>query len=160
MEMSRNKTWAAAALLLVPIAAGGFLLQEPPVRAGARLFEQVLGLVERSYVDSLGGKDLMSRAATGLVKELHDPFTELFSPRESEAFARGTNGRYGGTGMQLGEDDSHIVVVQRVFPNTPAEDASVREGDRIMSVADTSAIEWGIAKVRSEERRVGKECRL
>ena len=150
--MSRHKTWAAAALLLVPIVAGGFLLQEPPVRAGARLFEQVLGLVERSFVDSIGSKDLMSRAATGLVKELHDPFTELFSPRESETFARGTNGRYGGTGMLLGEDDAHIVVVQRVFPNTPAEDASVREGDRIMSIADTSAIEWGITKVSEHLR--------
>lgn len=150
--MSRQKTWAAAALLLVPVVAGGFLLQEPPARAGARMFEQVLGLVSRAYVDSIAAKDLVARAASGLVKELRDPYTELFSPRENEDFARGTTGRYGGTGMLLGEDDSRVVVVQRVFPNTPAEDASVREGDRIMAVADSSAIDWGIGKVSEHLR--------
>ncbi len=150
--MPRHRTSFAIALLLIPIVAGGFLLQEPPVRANARLFEQVVSIVSRSYVDSLGSADLMSRAARGLVKELRDPFTELFSPRESEEFARGTNGRYGGTGMLLGEDDARVVTVQRVFPNTPAEDGGVHEGDRIVAVSDTSALDWGLTKVSDRLR--------
>src|SRR5690348_10327041 len=120
--MQRYRTPFVAALLVIPIVAGGFLLQEPPVRVGARLFNQVATLVERNYVDSIGSADIMARSARGLVKELRDPFTELFSPKESEEFARGTNGRYGGTGMLLAEEDSRIVTVQRVFPNTPAEE--------------------------------------
>ncbi|HEX7937583.1 MAG TPA: S41 family peptidase [Gemmatimonadaceae bacterium] len=150
--MNRNRTPFAAALLLIPIVAGGFLLQEPPVRAGARLFDQVATLVARSYVDSIGAADIMSRAARGLVKELRDPFTELFSPKESEEFSRGTNGRYGGTGMLLGEEEAKVVTVQRVFPNTPAEEAGVREGDRILSIADTSALDWGLARVSDHLR--------
>jgi len=150
--MSRNRTLTAAALLLIPIVAGGFLLQEPPRRANARLFDQVLGLVTRQYVDSIGSGELMSKAAQGLIRELHDPFTDLFSPRESEEFARGTNGRYGGTGMLLGEEESRIVSVQRVFPNTPAEEAGVHEGDRVVSISDTSAIDWGINKVSDRLR--------
>src|SRR6185503_19048087 len=109
--MQRYRTPLTAALLLIPIVAGGFLLQEPPARVGTRLFNQVATLVERSYVDSIGAAEVMSRAARGLVKELRDPFTELFSPKESEEFSRGTNGRYGGTGMLLGEEDSRIVSV-------------------------------------------------
>src|SRR5207237_1226822 len=112
-------------LLLIPIVAGGFLLQEPAARPNARLFDQVLALISRQYVDSVNSGDLMARAARGLVKQLHDPYTELLSPRESDEFARGTNGRYGGTGMVLGEDSDRIVTVQRVFPNTPAEEANV-----------------------------------
>jgi carboxyl-terminal processing protease len=150
--MSRHRTPLAAALLLIPIVAGGFLLQEPPKRANARLFDQVLNLVTNQYVDSIASGELMTKAAQGLVKELHDPFTDLFSPRESEEFARGTNGRYGGTGMLLGEEDSRIVSVQRVFPNTPAEDAGVREGDRILSISDSSAVEWGLNKVSERLR--------
>jgi carboxyl-terminal processing protease len=150
--MSPYRTPLAALLLLIPIVAGGFLLQEPPRRANARLFDQVLNLVSRQYVDSIGSSELMTKAAQGLVKELRDPFTDLFSPRQSEDFARGTNGRYGGTGMLLGEDESHIVVVQRVFPNTPAEDAGVREGDRIMSIADSSAVDWRLNKVSDHLR--------
>jgi carboxyl-terminal processing protease len=146
------RTAFVAALLLVPIIAGGFLLQEPPVRANSRLFEQVYSLVSRQYVDTLRGADIMARAARGLVKELHDPYTELFSPQEGEEFARGTNGRYGGTGMLLGEEDERVVTVQRVFPNTPAYDAGVQEGDRIVAIGDTSTTGWGLSKVTERLR--------
>ena len=51
--MPRFRTAAAASLLVVPIVAGGFLLQEPPVRANALLFDQVMSLVRSQYVDTL-----------------------------------------------------------------------------------------------------------
>jgi carboxyl-terminal processing protease len=60
------------------------------------------------------------KAARGLVRELNDPYSELLSPKQSEAFTRSTGGRYGGTGMALGEASSGEIFVQRVFPNTPA----------------------------------------
>ncbi|MEX2178571.1 MAG: S41 family peptidase [Gemmatimonadaceae bacterium] len=152
--MFRNRTALVAVLLLIPIVAGGFLLQEPPVRANARLFEQVLSIIARQYVDTLPGADLMAKAARGLVRELDDPYTELFSPRETEEFARGTNGRYGGTGMLLAEEDQRVVTVQRVFPHTPAEDAGVSEGDRIVAIGDSSALDWGLTKVSERLRGV------
>ena len=154
MAPLRHRTPLVAALLLVPIVAGGFLLQEPPSRANARLFEQVVAIVSRQYVDSIQSGELMARAARGLVKELQDPYTELFSPRESEEFSLGTNGRYGGTGMQLDEEEEGVVRVQRVFPNTPADDAGVRDGDRIVAVGDTSVIGWRTAKVTERLRGV------
>lgn len=150
--MSRNRTTLVAAILVVPVVAGGFLLQEAPARANGRLFDQVLSIVSRQYVDTMAVTDLMSRAARGLVKELHDPYTELLNPRESEEFARGTNGRYGGTGMLLAEEDNTVVTVQRVFPNTPAEDAGVSEGDRIVAIGDSSAVDWGLNKVSERLR--------
>ncbi len=131
--MPRIRTAAAATLLVIPIVAGGFLLQEPPVRANATLFDQVLSIVSRQYVDSVPTSAAYEKAARGLVKELHDPYSELLSPKESEDFSRGTNGRYGGTGMYIGEQQGAIVV-DRVFPHTPAEEAGVLEGDRIVSV--------------------------
>jgi len=152
MAPPRHRTPLAAALLLVPIVAGGFLLQEPPSRANVRLFEQVVSLVSRQYVDSIQSTELLARAAHGLVKELQDPYTELFSPRESEEFSLGTNGRYGGTGMQLEEEEERAVTVQRVFPNTPADDAGVRDGDRITAIADTSTGGWGMTKVSERLR--------
>jgi carboxyl-terminal processing protease len=152
MAPLRHRTPLVAALLLVPIVAGGFLLQEPQARANARLFEQVVALVSRQYVDSIQSSELLARAARGLVKELQDPYTELFSPRESEEFSRGTNGRYGGTGMLLEEEDDRVVAVQRVFPNTPADDAGVRDGDRITAIADTATKGWGLTKVSERLR--------
>ena len=150
--MSRHRTTLVAGLLLVPIVAGGFLLQEPPKRANARLFEQVLSLVSRQYVDTLPNSELLTRTARGLVKELQDPYTELFSPKESEEFGRATGGRYGGTGMLLEEEEDKVVTVQRVFPNTPADDAGVLDGDRIVAIGDTATTGWGLAKVSDRLR--------
>src|SRR5690349_10435464 len=132
--MPRFRTAAVATLLLVPMVAGGFLLQEPPVRASALLFDQVLSLVRNAYVDSVPQSDMFAKAATGLVRELNDPYSQLLPPKESEEFNRTTGGRYGGTGMLLGNPSKGVVTVDRVFPNTPAEEAGVREGDRILSV--------------------------
>ena len=145
--MPRFRTAAAATLLVIPIVAGGFFLQEQPTRSNAALFDQVLSLVRNQYVDSVPAGKAYEIAARGLVRELNDPYSELLSPKESEDFNRSTGGRYGGTGMLIGEQGAGIIVVDRVFPNTPADEAGVREGDRIMSVNDTSTADLTLTKV-------------
>ncbi|HET7630794.1 MAG TPA: S41 family peptidase [Gemmatimonadaceae bacterium] len=140
----RTRTAAVTTLLFVPIVAGGFLLQKPPAHANARLFEQVLALVANRYVDSLGATAVYTKAATGLVQQLRDPYSQLFTPKGSEAFNLGTGGRYGGTGMLLGEDGGATIVAQ-VFPHTPAEEAGVQEGDQIVAVDGASMI--GVSSV-------------
>jgi carboxyl-terminal processing protease len=145
--MPRLRTAAAATLLIVPIVAGGFLLQESPTRANAVLFDQVMSLVRNAYVDSIPSGLGYEKAARGLVKELNDPYSELLSPKESEVFERATGGRYGGTGMGLREQGPGVIVVERVFPNTPAEEAGVREGDRIVSVDSIATTNLPIDKV-------------
>jgi carboxyl-terminal processing protease len=146
------RTAAVTTLLLVPIVAGGFLLQEPPLRANARLFDQVRTLVETRYVDSLKDAQVLEKAARGMVRELNDPYSELLSPKESEAFNRGTNGRYGGTGMLLLDQPGTFVSVQRVFPNTPAAQAGVQEGDRIIAIDGVSVQGWKIDQVSEKLR--------
>src|ERR1051325_8613545 len=123
--MPRLRTAAAATLLVVPIVAGGFLLQAPPARANAALFQQVMSLVQTQFVDTLPTSAAYEKAARGLVHELNDPYSELLSPKQSEDFNRATGGRYGGTGMLIGEQSPCVIVVDRVFPNTPAEEAGV-----------------------------------
>src|SRR4029079_9152340 len=136
--MSRMRTAAVTTLLLVPIVAGGFLLQAPATRTSVRLFDQVRTLVETRYVDSLKDGAILEKAARGMVRELNDPYSELLTPKESEGFNRSTNGRYGGTGMLLEQQTGADVSVQRVFPNTPASEAGVQEGDRIIAIDGVS----------------------
>ena len=129
--MPRFRTAAVATLLVVPIVAGGFLLQEPPAKANAVLFEQVFQLVRGAYVDSMPLGAEYEKAAKGLVRELNDPYSELLPPKESEDFNRATGGRYGGTGMSIGNPSKGVFTVDRVFPNTPAAEGGVREGDQL-----------------------------
>jgi carboxyl-terminal processing protease len=145
--MPRFRTAAAATLLAVPMVAGGFLLQEPPARANGLLFDQVMSLVRNQYVDSMPTTAAYEKAAKGLVHELNDPYSELLSPKESEDFNRQTGGRYGGTGMSIGQDSAGAIVVDRVFPNTPAEEAGVREGDHVLAVGAMTTSNLAIGKV-------------
>ena len=135
--MLRPRTAAVASLLLLPMAAGGFLLQSGPVRATPHLFDQVLSIVANRYVDSLQGSAIFEKAATGLVRELNDPYSELLAPKANEDFNRNVGGRYGGVGMLLEEQKNSgpiRVIVSRVFPHTPAEEGGVLEGDQIVKV--------------------------
>ncbi|MEP6729356.1 MAG: S41 family peptidase, partial [bacterium] len=146
VRMLRPRTAAVASLLLLPMAAGGFLLQNAPVRSTPRLFDQVASLVANRYVDSVSGSAIYEKAARGLVRELNDPYSELLAPKANEEFNRSVGGRYGGVGMLLEEQKSTgatRIVVSRVFPNTPAEEGGVLEGDIITKV-DTLSVSGDI----------------
>ncbi|MEP6618174.1 MAG: S41 family peptidase [bacterium] len=139
--MLRPRTAAVASLLLLPIVAGGFLLQSAPVKSTPRLFEQVLSIVANRYVDSIQGSAIFEKAARGLVRELNDPYSELLAPKANEDFNRNVGGRYGGVGMLLEEQKNNggrRIVVSRVFPHTPAEEGGVQEGDIITRVDSLS----------------------
>ena len=148
--MLRPRTAAVASLLLIPMVAGGFFLQQAPARATPRLFDQVLSIVASRYVDSLQSPEVFEKAAKGLVRELNDPYSELLAPRQSEEFNRSTGGRYGGVGMLLEEHksgNSTSIIVSRIFPHTPAENGGVHEGDRIMRVDSLPTADAKIEKV-------------
>src|SRR3954471_5335839 len=139
--MRRPRKIAAVAVVLVPLLAGGFLLQSRATRDGQVLLDQVLSLVSERFVDTLPQGAMYEKAARGLVRELNDPYTELMSPKELKQFSTRTGGRYGGLGMQIEPRDQQIVV-SRVFPSTPAERNGVREGDRIIGVDTASTRGW------------------
>ncbi|MDQ6926679.1 MAG: S41 family peptidase, partial [Candidatus Eremiobacteraeota bacterium] len=128
-----------ATVALAPLVAGGWLAQSRGTREGPALLEQVMGLVSQRFVDTVGAGMLYEKAARGLVKELNDPYSELFTPKQIADFTRNTNGRYAGIGMEITLPQGGYVTVSRVFPHSPAEGAGVQEGDRIAQVDTTSA---------------------
>jgi carboxyl-terminal processing protease len=142
--MRRSRKLAAVAVVLIPLLAGGFLMQSR-TRDGSVLLDQVLSLVSERFVDTLPQGAMYEKAARGLVRELNDPYTELLSPKELTQFQRRTGGRYGGLGMSIDLRDQTIVVIT-VFPHTPAERGGVREGDRIIAVDTASTRGWSTQK--------------
>jgi carboxyl-terminal processing protease len=136
-------------LLLLPVIAGGFILQGQQSRVeGIRLFSNVVELVSQRFVDTVTTGDLYEKAARGLLEELNDPYTELLTPKDRVQFQTRTGGRYGGVGMQI-EKRGPWVTVSKVFPNTPAERAGIREGDRIIAVDTAPARDWSLDQVSS-----------
>ncbi len=147
--MTRNRKAALASLLLLPVLAGGFALQARTTRGGAQLLDQVLTFVALRYVDTVDASALYEKAARGLVKELNDPYTELFSPKQLEEFARNTNGRYAGLGMEISKIGDWVTI-NKVFPNSPAESRGVQEGDRIFQVDTFPARGWSTQQAQGK----------
>jgi carboxyl-terminal processing protease len=148
--MSRTRRAVVGAILLaVPLVAGGFVWQSRQERDGALLFDQVLQKVSRSFVDTVDATALYEKAARGLITQLNDPYTTLYTPKEFAAFTQGTNGRYAGVGMQI-EDLKGTIVIVRVFPNSPAAGAGIAEGDRIVMIDSASIRGWIVDSVSSK----------
>src|SRR5689334_13845394 len=143
--MTRIRKSLLACLVLIPVAAGGFVFQERESQQGARLLDQVLNIVSTRFVDTVDQATLYEKAARGLVHELNDPYSVLLSPKELSSFNAQTNGRYAGIGMEIAETQGFITV-QRVFPHTPAEQAGVQEGDRINFIDTTNIRGWTVSQ--------------
>ncbi len=134
-----------AVVVAVPVVASGFLLRSKSAPEGTALLEQVLQLVSSRYVDTLTDSRLFEKAAHGLVRELNDPYSELLTPKDFKQFGTRTNGRYGGLGMLI-EDQQGSIIVNKVYRNTPAEAAGVQAGDRIIQVDTLSTRGWTLSQ--------------
>jgi len=146
MKKIRFPRPAIVVAVLVPLFSAAFVLQQQQTMASARLLDQVLQLTATRYVDTIDANALYEKAARGLVHELNDPYSVLFSPKELAAFNQQTGGKYGGIGMEILQVQG-FVTVQRVFPNTPAAAGGVMEGDRIIQIDTSNVRGWTVSQV-------------
>jgi carboxyl-terminal processing protease len=145
----RAKIGATLVLLIGGLTA--FYLQKPSTVASARLFQQVLQIMSMQYVDTVPTDSLYARAARGLIKELNDPYTVLFTPKEMEQFTRQMGGQYAGIGTAISKVENHVVIM-KVFPNTPAARAGVLEGDKIFAIDSVEVQGWTDQQVSDKLR--------
>ncbi|MGH7526578.1 MAG: S41 family peptidase, partial [Gemmatimonadales bacterium] len=93
----RARWVALASIVAISFVSGGWLLRARPAAGGgvyqqARLFENVVGAINRHYIDSLGEGDLYQRAAGALVGSLQDPYAELLVGESYREYQRQMTG--------------------------------------------------------------------
>src|SRR5687767_6489994 len=120
----------------------GFAPAAPSVD-GAHLFEQVVKLVEKNYIDSVPAAELYRRAVDGMLEELGDPHTAYLAPRRLDRLTESTTGNYPGLGIEVDARSEGITVVAPI-PGGPAEAAGIRTGDRIIAVEGVSTRSWTV----------------
>lgn len=128
----------------------GFARIATRTRSGAQLLDQVLSLVALRHVEVIAPDSLYEAAARGLVRELGDPYTELLTPADRAAFLRSTKGRYSGVGLLLTPPVDGFVMVDKVYPNSPAASRGVHEGDRITAIDGESVRNWSLDRVQAK----------
>jgi carboxyl-terminal processing protease len=143
----------AIAILSCAIVSGGWLVQRglistnsvagasPKKVDGARLFSQVLERVEQAYVDSAAVTDVYRRVVEGLMLELGDPHSAYLTSDRLGRLNEVTTGQYAGVGIEIDVRDGWITVV-RPLPASPAEEAGLRTGDRVVEIDGKSTYRW------------------
>lgn len=97
------------------------------------------------------GPDGAPDAADELVSRSGDRWSAAYSAREYESFERTLSGEYVGTGISVrrGSDPAgrRVIEVSRVQPGSPAEEAGVRTGDRLLAVDGREVVGLPVTEV-------------
>jgi carboxyl-terminal processing protease len=102
------------------------------------LVEQAWNDIQDNYVDAknLDNQKLAYSAIQGIVDAVGDSgHTSFMTAAEANAMDQSLSGTFVGIGVQVAPDDGKGgVVVGQVFPNTPAQQAGLKRGDRVVAV--------------------------
>lgn len=96
--------------------------------------------------DKLDKEQMLYGAISGMVNSLGDPYTVFMDPKETERFSSDIEGSFEGIGAELGMKNS-IVTVIAPLPNTPAEKAGIKAGDKIIKVDDIITMDLSLDEV-------------
>jgi carboxyl-terminal processing protease len=125
---------SVAGALILPVVVGGFALQAWGGRDGEQMFHEVVTRLSERGLDSLSDAALYEKAARGLLVQIGDPYADLYSPEQLAAFSReALRNSYSGVGMQI-TLVRDTATVTRVFTGSPAAQAGVQAGDRVVRV--------------------------
>lgn len=153
---AKTSRTAIAAVFIILAFAGGYLLGGKEVSSNSAsgltnvsvgqptdvdfsTFWKAWNLVDQKFVNGTSTKDreaVQKRvygAIGGMVKSLDDPYSVFLPPEEQKSFEEDINGNFGGVGMEIDVKDDVLTVVAPL-PDTPAEKAGIKTGDKIISV--------------------------
>ncbi len=97
-------------------------------------FWDVWDKIKTKYVrQSVTDTDMFYGAVEGLVASLGDPYSMYFPPKAADEFAKDLSGELEGIGAEIGIKNNQLVVVAPL-PDSPAEKAGLRPGDKILTI--------------------------
>jgi len=101
-----------------------------------RAFTEVFGRIKSDYVEQVEDKKLISEAINGMLSGL-DPHSAYLDAEAFKDLQVGTQGEFGGLGIEVGMEDGFVKVVSPI-EDTPAFRAGIKSGDLIIKLDDTN----------------------
>jgi carboxyl-terminal processing protease len=101
-----------------------------------RAFTEVFGRIKSDYVEPVEDKKLITEAITGMLAGL-DPHSAYLDQDAFRELQVGTQGEFGGLGIEVGMEDGFVKVVSPI-DDSPAARAGIKPGDLIVKLDDTS----------------------
>ncbi|HVP79029.1 MAG TPA: S41 family peptidase [Thermodesulfobacteriota bacterium] len=97
-----------------------------------KVFTDVIGLIQKDYVEETKSKDLVYGAIKGMLETL-DPHSAFMPPNMYKEMQEETRGRFEGLGIEITLKDGILTVVSPI-EDTPAYRAGVLAGDQIIKI--------------------------
>jgi carboxyl-terminal processing protease len=141
--MNRKKSFSLA---LGGFVAGVFISLQFPAfadregRTGLpiedlRTFAEVFSAIKQGYVEPIEDKKMIANAISGMLSNL-DPHSAYLDAESFSELQVGTQGEFGGLGIEVGMEDGLVQVVSPI-EDTPAYRAGIKAGDLIFKLDDT-----------------------
>jgi carboxyl-terminal processing protease len=125
----------AVSLNYSAVAQKGTTISPLPIEE-LRAFTEVFGRVKSDYVEAVDDKKLITEAINGMLTGL-DPHSAYLDQDAFKELQVGTQGEFGGLGIEVGMEDGFVKVVAPI-DDTPAARAGLKPGDLIVKLDDTS----------------------
>jgi carboxyl-terminal processing protease len=111
------------------------VLRDVFVDDGVATHAQLVKDVRDNFYKPVKESSLEQASLKGIVSSLHDRYSEYFTPAEAKAFTQSLNGQFEGVGMTIDPSDTkNGLRVTMVFDGSPAKQAGIAPGDRIVGV--------------------------
>ena len=97
-----------------------------------KVFTDVIGYIQKDYVEETKSKDLIYGAIKGMLETL-DPHSAFMPPNMYQEMQEETKGRFEGLGIEITIKDGILTVVSPI-EDTPAFKAGILAGDQIIKI--------------------------
>ncbi len=122
------------------------------------LIEEAWNTIHEHYVDApnLDNQAMAYAAIGGMTDAVGDEgHTSFLTAAEANAVDESLSGTFVGIGVQVDTNDSNGPVINTVIPNTPAQEAGLQRGDKIVAVdgtpTDGESIDMVVSRIRGPE---------
>ena len=130
---------ALSILVAVPVYSQFFIISNDyPTDQQMDYIKKVLQVAKVYHIGKYSYDDLIDMMFTGLFKSL-DKYSEYMKPQEAKDFTESVNGEFSGIGVQIEKQDDYIVITG-VFDGTPAKEAGLKVGDKIIAADGKSLV--------------------
>jgi len=158
--MGRRFFIIAVVLVLTGAVLGGVFGRLPSTRTSAEGevtkekvladYREALKLIDDEYAGDIDHEKVTDSSMQAMLWTL-DPHSSFFSRDELRKLDEEQSSQFFGIGVSILQHKNGVYV-QSVIPNTPADKAGLRYGDRFFTVAGKDATQWTSAEVSKNVR--------
>lgn len=152
MKFFRNSLVVALSAASLALAANDTKTPPGDFYDEVSRLNKVLSEVNRKYVEDVNPTELTDAALNG-IRDILDPHTTVFTPKDYEGLKVSMEGKFGGVGITISLRDNVLTVISPLS-GTPAFRLGIRAGDRIRKIdgKDTKglSLDDAVSKLRGK----------